>query len=102
MERKIYYTAFSRWKMLRIDITDIYRNSDEVDYRLELIDEFGKVLRKSDYSLIYREKDGEYLFYILFDLESFVNGVSSARFVQFGKNVFGEERYIYYSFPIEF
>ena len=98
MEKKIYYTAFCscRGLKIKIEITDIYRKRDDVEYRLEFFDKEQCLKRCDRFSLEFVEDDGEYRVFLMF---SFIYGQILAdkelRLEQIGKN-----GAVYYSFPI--
>lgn len=100
-ERKIFYKIFCKnhSTKIKIDITDIYRNTNEISYYLEFVSSCGRIKRHYDYSLSFYEKDGEFLVFLVFDL-GFCADLCNARLIQFIKDEFGKVKKILYSFEL--
>ena len=99
--RKIYYKVFctNHSAKIKIDVTDIFTNTSEISYCLEILIGEGKPKRYYDYSLKYYGKNGEFLVFLVFDVD-FCADLQSARLTQFVKDKCGKIMSILYSFEL--
>ena len=100
-EKRIYYNVFCKNNgvKIKIDITDVFRNTSEISYCVEFLDDAGKSKRYYDYSLKYYEKNGEFLVFLVFDFDFYAD-LHNARLIQYVKDRSGEIKQILYSFEL--
>ena len=102
MERNIYYSFLKTDDelVIKIDVSEIFCRFIRQDFKIELIDEFDRILCIYDYILKEEILGEESRFWLEFHFyENFFCDldIKMLNFVQFDKK---DDRKVYYSFPI--